>query len=172
MASDSRVTAGPVSYETRKVHPILLRGGEGPPVPLAIAGGAGDATLIKQSYRLCERVLWDLASSEWNGATPTFEEFEEAVARIEDNLTSRLESLRGRGLESSFSLVLAGVGPRGRASIYLFDERGLAEPVHDNPGFAVVDVGFYTGGNLLLRLLGYSPEESGGWMWAPSPPSS
>ena len=44
--------------------------------------------------------------------------------------------------------------------IYLFDERGLAEPVHNNPGFAVIGTGFFTGGNLLLRLLGYEPETS------------
>lgn len=38
--------------------------------------------------------------------------------------------------------------------------RGLAEPVHDNPGFAVIGTGFFTGGNLLLRLLGYTSGES------------
>jgi len=32
--------------------------------------------------------------------------------------------------------------------------------VHDNPGFAVIGTGFFTGGNVLLRLLGYDPEES------------
>jgi hypothetical protein len=34
----------------------------------------------------------------------------------------------------------------------------LAEPAHDNPGFAVIGTGFVTGGNLLLRLLGYASE--------------
>jgi len=48
----------------------------------------------------------------------------------------------------------------GKASIYQFDNRGLAQPVHDNPGFAVIGTGFFTGGNLLLRLLGYEPEKS------------
>jgi len=44
--------------------------------------------------------------------------------------------------------------------MYLFDERGLAQPVHDNLGFAVIGTGFFTGGNLLLRLLGYEPGKS------------
>jgi len=44
--------------------------------------------------------------------------------------------------------------------MYVFDGNGLAEPVHDNPGFALIGTGFVTGGNLLLRLLGYSAEES------------
>jgi hypothetical protein len=57
-------------------------------------------------------------------------------------------------------MILTSVSPQGKASIELFDERGLAEPVHDNPGFAVIGTGFFTGGNLLLRLLGYSAEES------------
>ena len=57
-------------------------------------------------------------------------------------------------------MILTSVDQNGKASIYLFDDRGLAEPVHDNPGFAVIGTGFFTGGNLLLRLLGYTPEES------------
>ena len=47
-----------------------------------------------------------------------------------------------------------------RSIIQLFVSRSSAEPVHDNPGFAVIGTGFITGGNLLLRLLGYSAEES------------
>jgi len=57
-------------------------------------------------------------------------------------------------------MVLASVDHKGKESMYLFDERGLAQPVHDNPGFAVIGTGFFTGGNLLLRLLGYEPGKS------------
>ncbi|MEM0172261.1 MAG: hypothetical protein QXV57_06850 [Thermoproteota archaeon] len=77
ISSDSKVTVGPVSYETKKVYPILLKVNE-EYVPLAIAGGAGDASLIKQSYRISENVLKDLAVKEWNKRTPTFEQFEES----------------------------------------------------------------------------------------------
>ena len=159
VSSDSKVTVGPVSYETRKVYPILLTVDE-ENVPLAIAGGAGDASLIKQSYRVCERVLKDLAVREWNRKTPSFDQFEEAVKRIESAFIGRFRELRDQGLDLSFSMVLASVDHNGKASMYLFDERGLAQPVHDNPGFAVIGTGFFTGGNLLLRLLGYEPEES------------
>lgn len=159
MSSDSKVTVGPVSYETRKVYPILLTV-DGESVPLAIAGGAGDASLIKQSYRVCERILRDLAVKEWGKKTPNFEQFEDAVKQIESAFIGRFRELREQGLDLSFSMVLASVDQSGKASIYLFDERGLAQPVHDNPGFAVIGTGFLTGGNLLLRLLGYTPEES------------
>lgn len=159
VSSDSKVTVGPVSYETRKVYPILLKVND-EYVPLAIAGGAGNASLVKQNYRICERILTDLAIREWDKKTPSFEQFEDAVRRIESVLISRFRELREHGLDLSFSMVLASVDQNGKASIYLFDERGLAEPVHDNPGFAIIGTGFFTGGNLLLRLLGYDPEES------------
>jgi 20S proteasome alpha/beta subunit len=160
VSSDSKVTLGPVSFETRKVYPIVLRV-DGDYVPLAIAGGAGDATLIKQSYRICEKILQDLAIREWGRKTPSFEQFEEAVRQIESALISRFRGLREQGLEPDFSMILASVDVGGKASIYQFDDRGLAEPVHDNPGFAVIGKGFYTGGNLLLKLLDYTPERSG-----------
>jgi len=160
VSSDSRATMGFVSYEVRKIYPVVLRV-KGDEVPLAVAGGSGDAALVKQAYRLCERVLIDLAKSRWGGSTPSFEQFEEAVSQIESSLMSRLRELRGYGVEPEFAMILASVDPDGRASIYLFNDRGLAEPVHDNPGFAVIGSGFFTGGNLLLRILGYAPEESG-----------
>ncbi|MEM4447251.1 MAG: hypothetical protein QW328_07160 [Nitrososphaerota archaeon] len=83
-----------------------------------------------------------------------------AVKQVELAFISRFRELRDQGLDLSFSMVLASVDQSGKASMYLFDDRGLAQPVHDNPGFAVIGTGFFTGGNLLLRLLGYEPEES------------
>lgn len=59
-----------------------------------------------------------------------------------------------------FLLLAQNDSDKGKASIYHFDERGLAEPVHDNPGFAIIGSGFFTGGCLLLKLLGYSPERA------------
>jgi hypothetical protein len=93
-------------------------------------------------------VLTRKAAEGWKGKTPTFEQFEDAVAEVEFELVKR------------FSMVLASVSPWGKASMYVFDERGLAELVHDNPGFAIVGKGFITGGNFFLRLLEYSPDES------------
>jgi hypothetical protein len=159
ISSDSKVTVGPVSYETRKVYPIFLKVGEDY-VPLAVAGGAGEASIIKQCYRVCERILTDMAVKKWCEMTPSFDQFEDAVNRIESKLIERLKGLRDQGVEPEFHMILASVGSEGRASIYLFDNRGLAEPVHNNPGFAVIGTGFFTGGNMLLRLLGYTPEES------------
>jgi hypothetical protein len=156
VSSDSRATVGPISYEVKKVYPIVLE----EDVPLAVAGGAGDASLVKQGYRICERILKEMAVREWERTTPTFEQFEEAVRRIEGAIMERVGELRARGVEPDFSMVLASVDVKGRASIYVFNERGLAEPVHENPGFALLGRGLFTGGALLLNLLGYAAEES------------
>jgi hypothetical protein len=40
ISSDSKTTVGPVSYETRKIYPIVLKVDD-KYVPLAVAGGAG-----------------------------------------------------------------------------------------------------------------------------------
>jgi len=124
VSSDSKVTVGPVSYETRKVYPIFLTV-DGEDVPLAIAGGASDASLIKQSYRVCERVIRDIAVREWKRKTPSFDQFEEAVKQIESAFIGRFRELRDQGLDLSFNMVLASVDHNGKASMYLFDERGL-----------------------------------------------
>jgi len=44
ISSDSKATVGPVSYEVKKVYPIILRDGE-EYAPLAVAGDAGNASL-------------------------------------------------------------------------------------------------------------------------------
>jgi len=159
VSADSRATVGPVSYEARKIYPIVLREDD-EEIPLAIAGGAGDASIVKQSFRIAERLLIKMAREEWGCKTPSFEEFEEAVRAVEARFMRRFSQLRGQGIEVDFQMILASVDPHGKASIYLFDPRGLAEPMHDDPGFAVIGKGFFTGGNLLLKLLGYSPSES------------
>lgn len=160
VSSDSRVTVGGlVSYEARKVHPVVLYV-NGEEVPLAIAAGAGDASLVKQGYRICESVLKKFAIEEWGRKTPSFEQFEEASKHIEHIFIHRFRELRKQGLEIDFVMILASVDISGKASIYVFDKRGLAEPMHENPGFAIIGKGFFTGGNILLRLLGYSPEKS------------
>jgi hypothetical protein len=160
VASDSKVTTEFVSYEERKIYPIGIRT-KNDEVPLAVAGGAGDVPLIKQSYKIFEKILTSLAIKKWEGKTPSFEQFELAVGEIESALISRFRELREQGIDPNINMILASVDSSGRASIYRFDGRGLAEPVHDNPGFAVIGKGFVTGGNLLLKLLGYTPSYTG-----------
>jgi len=156
MVSDSRVTYGPVTYEAKKIHPIVVNG-----IPVAIAGGSGDAALIKYSYHVVDSIARRYVES--RGETPSQEEFRELVGEVENALIQRFRGLREIGLDVSFSMILSSVDPDGRASIYQFDSRGLAEPVHDTPGFAIIGSGSVTGGLLLLRLLGYSPSVELNW---------
>jgi hypothetical protein len=70
-----------------------------------------------------------------------------------------LSKPRNHEIEPDFSMVWASVDVKGRASIYVFNERGLAEPVHDNPGVRATRQGLFTG-RVLLNLLSYAAEES------------
>jgi len=158
MSSDSRAIFGPIAYEAKKIHPIFYSQ-DGKPVNLGIAGGAGDSSMLKYGYSLADTILKD-RSIELGSRCLTQDEFGMAVREIESKLISRFSALRGEGIEPEFHMVLASVDPSGKASLYLFDNRGLAEPVHDDPGFAIVGKGSATGGMLLTRLLGYSPEIS------------
>ena len=71
---------------------------------------------------------------------------------------NRLNKLRKMGIDPSFQLILGSVDLDGRASLYEFDGRGLAEPMHEDPGYAIIGSGMITGGILLLKLLGYNSE--------------
>lgn len=51
---------------------------------------------------------------------------------------------------------MGSVDLEGKASLRVFDNRGIAQPVHGDLGFASIGSGFYLGGNLLLQQF-YSP---------------
>ncbi len=56
IASDSRASPGIVTYEVRKIYPIMgFKGGE--EVPLAVMGGAGDAAVVRWAYGAVETYL-------------------------------------------------------------------------------------------------------------------
>lgn len=158
IGSDSRVTYGPIAYEVKKIYPIYLKHNE-EEIDLAVAGGAGDSSLAKYGCALAESVL--KGQCEQKGFTClTYDEFGTAVGEIESKLISRFNALRKEGIEPSFQMILASIDPTGKASMYVFDDRGLAEPVHADPGFALIGRGAATGGMLVTRLLGYSIEET------------
>jgi len=158
VSSDSRATFGPIAYEVRKIYPIFFVNND-VEIDLAIAGGAGDSAVVKQGYIISESVLKDYLNKV-GFRNLTFEEFGKAVQDIETKLIHRFSTLRRVGIEPDFEMILASVDSKGKMSMYLFDSRGLAEPLHDNPGFAIIGRGAATGGVLLTRLLGYSAEKS------------
>ncbi|WP_153012528.1 Ntn hydrolase family protein [Pyrococcus kukulkanii] len=158
MASDSRVTYGPITYEAKKIHPVGVKEKD---IPVGIAGGSGDAALVKYGYSVVDAVVEEFMKNK--DETPSQREFSYIVREVENQLISRFRELRSMGIDINFNMILASVDPEGKASIYHFDSRGLAEPVHDTPGFAIIGSGSITGGMLLLRLLGYSPDSEQNW---------
>lgn len=100
ISSDSRATFGPIVYEVRKIHPIYLIHNN-VEIDLAVAGGAGDSSVVKQGYMMAESVLKDY-SGQVNFRNLTFEEFAEAVQDIETKLIQRFSFLRKEGIEPDF----------------------------------------------------------------------
>jgi 20S proteasome alpha/beta subunit len=149
VASDSRATTSfGIQYEVKKLYPIALDS-----KPVAIASGAGDISLVKWGFETAEDVLVSYAQQE----NPLkYITFRKAVRKIESRLAKRFSELRALGVDPSFQMILCSLDESAKASIYQFDDRGLAEPRHDNPGYAIIGQGFITGGILLLRLLGYA----------------
>lgn len=165
VSADSRASAGLVIHEERKIKPIYFTRGDGEELGLGIAGGAGDAALVKQGFRVIEagfRSWFDRVGSR-EGRNPTAEEVDGIVADIESRLMRRYRELRGLGVEPNATLLLASVTNDGKPMLYVFDDRGIAEPMHDNPGYALLGKGVITGGLLLLRLLDYRPGDAWGW---------
>lgn len=158
IGSDSRVTYGPIAYEAKKIYPIYLLHSE-KEIDLAVAGGAGDSSLAKYGYVLAESVSKEECERKGLRCL-TQEEFGLAAQQIESKLISKFNLLKKEGIEPSFQMILASVDPSRKAYMYVFDNRGLAEPIHEDPGFALIGSGAATGGMLLTRLLGYSISDS------------
>lgn len=152
MVSDTRATTSiGIMYEAKKIHAITSPDGKN----LGIVGGAGDSALVKWGFEVADEVVKEYTGED---GLIYFSEVRRAVRRMEDVFMHRFQDLRSRGLDPSFQLILGSVDLDGRASLYQFDSRGLAEPVHEDPGYAIIGSGLVTGGTLLLRLLGYRPD--------------
>lgn len=151
VASDSKATAAfGIAYEVKKIHPIRFKGNAA-----GIVSGAGDSALVKAAFKLADDVLMRYAEKEF---PVSYDAFARASEEIQSGLLTKFSQLRGLNLEPDFRMILCGLDPSGKASIYTFDSRGLAEPVHENPGYAIIGSGFVTGGILLLKLLGYTSD--------------
>lgn len=152
ITSDSKATTyGGLSLKVQKIFPIVIYDA-GKEIDLAIAAGAGYASMVRRAIRIAEKEFGYLAEKEWKKQSPTFDQFEEAVHLIEEKIVSMLSDWKKKDVPISFSMILVGVSPDGKASIYIFDNTGLATPVHDSQGFASIGSGFVTGGSMILNM--------------------
>ncbi len=163
VTSDSRASGGFVFHEERKIKPIYFTYGK--ELYLAVVGGSGDAALVKQGFSVVELAFksWFEGIGSREGRNPYSAEVEDIVSSIESKLILRYRNLREVGLDPEVNLLLATVTQEGEPKLYVFDNRGLAQPMHENPGYALLGKGALTGGLLLLRLLDYRPKET--WEW-------
>jgi len=152
ICTDTRVTIGDhgnwIVSETRKIHSIISDNNK----YLGIISGAGDLVLIKWACEVADKVMKEYAGED---GLIFFDEVRQAVRKMEEIFMDRFSRLLTMGIEPEFELVLSSVDLDGKASLYQFDYRGLAEPVHNSPGCAIIGSGAINGGILLLKLLGY-----------------
>ena len=163
VSADSRASSGLVYHEERKIRPVMLRSPSGEQLYLAVVGGAGDAALVKQGFSVVEDAFRRWLETTRSDRNPDEEGLRAVVSDVESALMERYSRLRSMGVEPDASLLLASVTGDGRPALYVFDSRGLAEPVHENPGYALLGRGVVTGGLLVMRLLDYSPGGASGW---------
>jgi len=160
VSADSRASSGYIFHEERKIYPVyfILNDRE---YDLAVLAGAGDVAIVKQGFQIISDVFkeWFNSVGSKEGRNPTDDELKEIVAEAEYKLMNRYRDLRSLGIEPKSSLLLATVTQEGEPRLYVFDNRGIAEPKHDNPGYVLLGSGVITGGLLLLRLLDYRPCE-------------
>lgn len=151
VASDSKATAAfGIAYEVKKIRPIRFKGSA-----VGIVSGAGDSALVKAGFKLADDILVRYAEKEY---PVSHDAFAKAAEEVQSGLLTKFSQLRGLNLDPDFRMILCGLDLSGKASIYSYDGRGLSEPVHENPGYAMIGSGFVTGGVLLLKLLGYTPD--------------
>lgn len=149
ISSDSQATMGPITYRVHKIAPIREPIQE--EEPIAIVAGAGDTAIIKKAIDISEHILWETSNINWENETPTFDQFKQVIPKIEIALIQMIQFYKTKKVDINFEFLLGSVSPEGYASLYYFDRRGLAQPVHDDPGFACIGSGFFLGGNLLLQ---------------------
>ena len=164
VSADSRASGGFVFHEEKKIKPIYFTHNNFT-LNLGIVAGSGDATLVKQGFNIIEKILAEWAKNIGFKVkrNPSKDEVEKIVEGIESILIERYEELKKHGVDVNVNLLLATVTYDGKPMLYVFDSRGLAQPMHENPGYALLGKGVVTGGLLLLRLLDYRPEEALTW---------
>ncbi len=156
VTSDSRASTGYLAREERKIHPIIFYVGK-EEFDIGMICGSGDVALIKQCYQKIEEIFKEWFFSLNKPRNPNEKEFEMLVGKIESYLIDRFNFLRANGITPEITLILASVTLEGKPKLYRFDSRGIAEPLHENPGYVLIGSGTLTGGLLLLKLLNYSP---------------
>lgn len=160
MVSDSRATVGLATEEERKLYPIFLEV-EGVEHDLAVVGGAGSASLVKQCFRIVERHFkgFFLSSRRY----PETDDVDSIVDAIQGELVQRFSELRSHGVGVDVELMLGMVTAEGEPRLYVYERSGLYEPRHKSPGYAMIGIGRDTGGLLLMSLLGYDAMRASSW---------
>lgn len=162
VVGDNRVVDGSTAHSERKVMPIYaVDGSEN--IGLAIVSGAGDGALVKQGFEVVSSAFTRHYKERPRPDTKLLSDDELGIvlSDVQSRITDMLSQLRSKYVPYDLSLMIATVtmeGPR----LYVVDGRGIIEPVHEDPGYAVLGIGRESA-QLLLRLLGFNKRDSVNW---------
>ena len=156
VTADVRASSGYIMHEEKKLYPISVDVGKDE-LDLAVVGGSGDSALVKQGADLIKSEFFEWFDRRKTQRHPTLLELNQIVSGIESKLIDRYSELVRAGVSVETELLLASMSSDRTPVIFTFDSRGIANPHHEVPGYALLGMGSVTGGQLLLRLMDYSP---------------
>jgi hypothetical protein len=158
---DSR-SMDPGFPEPRNVRVIIYRG-DGRDKPLAVVSGYGDDSLLSSLFQIAEDVFieWFDTAGSRSWRNPGELETRRIVSQIEERILERYKDLKNLGITPNAQLSLALVTQDGSPKLYYFNEKGLASPRHQNPGYIVLGSPTSVAiAEAFIRAVGYSPLES------------
>ncbi len=150
--------------EPRNVRVITYQG-DGKDKPLAVVSGYGDDSLLSSLFEIAEDVFieWFDTAGSRSWRNPSGLETRRIVSQIEERILERYRDLKNLGVNPNAQLSLALVTQDGSPKLYYFNEKGLASPKHQNPGYIVLGSPASVAiAEALIRAVGYSPLESTG----------
>ncbi|MEM4971833.1 MAG: hypothetical protein QXE01_11355 [Sulfolobales archaeon] len=154
----------PGFQEPRNVRVVIYQG-DGKDKPLAIVSGYGDISILSSLFQIAEDVFieWFDTAGSRSWRNPGELETRRIVSQIEERILERYRDLKNLGVTPNAQLSLALVTQDGSPKLYYFNEKGLASPRHQAPGYIVLGSPASVAiAEALIRAVGYSPQESMG----------
>jgi hypothetical protein len=144
---------------------VIIYHGDGKDKPLAIVSGYGDDSILSSLFQIAEDVMIEwfdtVGSRSWRN--PGDMEIRRIVSQIEERILERYRDLKSLGVTPDTQVSMALLTQDGSPKLYHFNEKGLASPRHDAPGYVLLGpLSSVSIAEAFLRAVGYSPHESAG----------
>jgi len=153
-------------YREPRNYRVIVYSEDGREKPLALISGYGDESILESVFQIVEDVFYEwfdsVGSKSWRNPGDT--EVKRLISEVEERIMERYRGLKSFGVSPNTHISIGTVTQDGSPRLYYIDGRGLATPRHSAPGYIVLGppASVYIA-EAILRLLSYSPQESGRW---------